>query len=64
MTTLSHKACSICGKSFPLGEFNYGSRVGRSYCQKCSSAERQAYTQGGVEAAREYREAMRAKWKR
>jgi len=64
MANLSRKACSICGKSFPLSEFSYGNREGRSYCKQCSKAEKQAYTRGGVEGAQAYREAMRAKWKR
>jgi hypothetical protein len=64
MTEPSRKACSICGKSFPLSEFSYGNREGRSYCMACSKAEKAAYAQGGVEAARQFREDMRAKWKR
>ena len=58
------KACSICGKSFALAEFAYGNRDNRSYCRQCDRADKQAYSQGGVEAARAYREGMRAKWKR
>lgn len=58
------KTCSICNASFPLREFTYGNRELRSYCQVCNRAERAAYTQGGREAARAFREAMRGKWKR
>jgi hypothetical protein len=64
MTESSRKACSICGKSFPLSEFSYGNREGRSYCKPCSKAEKAAYARGGVEAARQFREKVRAKWKR
>ena len=59
--TSASKACSICGKSFPLAEFTYGNRENRSYCRQCDRAEKQAYSQGGAEAARAYREVMRAK---
>jgi hypothetical protein len=62
--THTRKGYSICGKPFKLNEFSYGKREGRSYCQQCSKAEKQAYARGGIEAARAYREAMRAKWKR
>lgn len=57
------KACSICGKWYPFSEFEYGNRENRSYCKKCNSEEKAAYAQGGVEAARQYREKMREKWK-
>ena len=60
----AQKSCSICGASFPLKEFSYGNRDNRSYCQRCSKAERAAYVKGGREAARAFREAMRSKWKR
>jgi len=58
----ARKACSICGRSLSLSEFAYGNRENRSYCRQCSRAEKQAYSRGGVQAARAYREAMRAKW--
>lgn len=58
------KSCSICGRSFPLGEFSYGGRDRRSYCRACNQAERTAYATGGVEAALAYRETQRARWKR
>lgn len=64
MNSVSQKACSICGVSFPQSEFTYGNRENRSYCQSCSKAERAAHAQGGVEAARKYREEMRAKWRK
>jgi ribosomal protein S27AE len=63
-TASSRKACSMCGKSFALAEFAYGNRENRSYCRQCDRAEKQAYSKGGVEGARAYREAMRAKWQR
>ena len=56
------KMCSICGKWFLYSEFEYGNRENRSYCKKCNSEERAAYSQGGTEAAREYREERRSKW--
>lgn len=59
----AHKSCSICGKSFPLQEFSYGQRENRSYCKSCNKEERLAYAKGGAEAARAFREAMRAKWR-
>ena len=64
MPDQAQKSCSICGRSYPLREFSYGQRENRSYCQSCNKAERSAYAQGGAEAARAYREAMRAKWQR
>lgn len=64
MNVTSRKSCSICGKSFPLTEFSYGNRDNRSYCRACDKVEKAAYAKGGVEAARSYREEMRAKWKR
>ena len=60
---MSLKACSICGKSFPLSEFTYGNRENRSYCRTCNKEERQAYAEGGRESARAYREEMRKSWK-
>jgi len=38
MDESSCKACSICGLTFPLLEFNYGKRDGRSYCKACNKA--------------------------
>ena len=64
MNDPSQKACSICGVSYPAGEFSYGSRDGRSYCKECDKAEKAAYSQGGAEAARKFREGKRSKWKR
>ena len=60
----SQKSCSICGVSFPLAEFNYRSRENQSYCQSCDKLDMQARSQGGIEAARKFREEMRAKWKK
>ncbi|MDH4230640.1 MAG: hypothetical protein OEW04_01260 [Nitrospirota bacterium] len=54
--SLTDKQCSICGKRFPVAEFSYGRRDNRSYCKKCNKEEVAAYRQGGVEAARDYRE--------
>jgi ribosomal protein S27AE len=59
----SHKACSICGKSYLLAEFSYGNREMRSYCRSCSKLEKAAYAKGGTEAARQFRESQRARWK-
>ena len=64
MNEISRKACSICGKSLPLTEFSYGNRECRSYCKSCDKGEKAAYSRGGAEAARAFREAMRAKWNR
>ena len=61
--TSSHKCCSVCGCSFPLEEFTYGNRENRSYCGKCNAMDKQAYAQGGAEAARAFREGARAIWK-
>ena len=58
------KTCSICGVSFPDLEFTYGGRENRSYCRSCSKLEKQAYARGGVEAAREFREGMRSRWRK
>ena len=63
-TSDTGKTCSICGKWHPHSEFEYGNRDSRSYCQKCNSEERAAYSHGGKEAARQYREEMRTKWKK
>jgi hypothetical protein len=56
------KSCSICGQWFPTAEFDYGNKENRSYCRRCSKEEKRAYAQGGVEAAREYRNGQRATW--
>jgi hypothetical protein len=47
----SGKPCSICGRLFPFDEFSYGNRDNRSYCQQCNREEKQAYSEGGVDAA-------------
>jgi len=60
----SGKNCSICGKLFQYSEFAYGNREDRSYCQTCNSEEKTAYSQGGKEAARQYRDKMRSKWQK
>lgn len=62
MTNPSGKTCSICGEWKSAEEFEYGNRVDRSYCKKCNREERAAYTRGGREAAKEYREKQRDKW--
>lgn len=62
-SSADNKLCSICGKRFPAAEFSYGRRDNRSYCQKCNKEEKEAYRQGGVESAREYRARKRAEWK-
>ena len=64
MMNNSQKSCSICGKSFPMNEFSYGNRENRSYCSSCDKAEKAAYSAGGKEAARSFREEMRRRWKR
>lgn len=61
-STPEGKSCSICGTWFPSAQFSYGSRVNRSYCQQCNVKEKNARTQGGSEAAREFREEMRQKF--
>ena len=64
MNTSSRKTCSICGTSYALSEFSYGSRENRSYCRACDKAEKAAYSKGGAEAARKFREDQRSKWQR
>jgi hypothetical protein len=64
MIQTSRKSCSICGVDFPMPEFTYGKRENRSYCQSCNRAERRAYRHGGKEAARKFREDMRATWRK
>lgn len=61
---IAERHCSICGNRFPASEFSYGRRDDRSYCRKCNREEKAAYRRGGIEAAREYRESKRSKWKR
>jgi hypothetical protein len=58
------KACSICGERYPSTEFEYGNREGRSYCKQCNKEERAAYSLGGADAARKYREDMRSRSKK
>lgn len=53
------KNCSICGIWHPHYEYIYGNRSNRSYCRKCNREERAAYAEGGVDAARRYREEKR-----
>lgn len=64
MNELSRKTCSICGVSFLMGEFSYGNRNNRSYCKACDKGEKAAYAKGGTEAARNFRDEKRSKWKR
>lgn len=64
MTQSPQKSCSICGKSYPMTEFCYGNRENRSYCKTCDKAEKAAYSKGGTEAARAFREGQRSQWKR
>jgi hypothetical protein len=63
-TSESGKLCSICGVFHPHSEFEYGNRSNRSYCQRCNRDEKAAYSEGGTEAAREYRESKRASWQK
>jgi len=58
------KSCSICRKAYPSKQFNYGNRENRSYCQSCNQQERAAYSRGGAEAARAFRDEVRRKWAR
>lgn len=58
------KKCSICGIWHNHSEYAYGNRENRSYCRQCNKEEKAAYSQGGVETARMYREKMRSKWKK
>ena len=60
---MNDKGCSICGNTFSYDEFTYGNRENRSYCRKCDKEEKSAYSKGGKDAARQYRETMRSKWK-
>ncbi len=61
MTTIDGKSCSICNKWHRMSEYDYGNRPNRSYCQKCSKEEQAAYSKGGKEAAKLFRENMRRK---
>lgn len=63
MTEMSQKSCSSCGRTYGAVEFNYGNKECRSYCRACDKAEKSAYTSGGAEAARRFRDEQRAKWK-
>lgn len=47
-----------------MTEFCYGNRENRSYCKTCDKAEKAAYSKGGTEAARAFREGQRSQWKR
>ena len=62
--TPTQKTCSICGKSLPMESFSYGNRENRSYCRSCNQQDRAAYSKGGSEAARAFREEMRSRWSR
>ena len=55
----TNKACSICGVSFPLAEFEYGRRPNRSYCQTCNKQERASLTIERTKAI--YRDAVDAR---
>ena len=59
---MDQKACSICGKTLLAAEFRYGNRENRSYCHTCNKAEKAAYSAGGKESARQFRDELRAKW--
>ena len=56
------KACSICGKWHTTEEYHYGNRENRSYCRICNKEEKSAYSLGGVDAARKYRDDKRRFW--
>ena len=58
----SGKICSICGKWHSSDHYDYANRPNRSYCRVCNNEEKAAYTSGGIEAARQYREDRRASW--
>lgn len=59
----AHKACSICGRSFPASEFDYGNRENRPYCRSCNKLERAAYARGGRDEAEAFRESQRRLWR-
>ena len=61
---MNSKQCSISGTTKTPDNFNYGNREDRSYCKQCSSEEKAAYSWGGKEAARAYRESKRQKWRK
>lgn len=63
MNESAQKACSICGKSYPLGEYRYGNRDNRSYCQSCNTEDQAIYVKGGREAVKKWRDEMRRRWK-
>jgi len=58
----SEKRCSICGETYPIAEFSYGNRDNRSYCRVCNREEKKAYSQGGRESAKLYRDQKRKEW--
>ena len=60
----TEKQCSICGETKNTSEFAYGNRENRSYCATCNSAEKAAYSSGGTEAARKFRDSKRASWRK
>ena len=61
MASSDGKSCSICNKWHRMSEYDYGNKLNRSYCQRCNKEERESYSKGGKEAAKEYRENMRRK---
>jgi hypothetical protein len=61
MPTTGGKKCSTCNKWYRMTEYEYGKRSNRSYCQRCNKEERAAYSIGGKEAAKEYRDSIRRK---
>ena len=61
MSVESHKSCYICGKSFPLGEFEYGGKD-RSYCRSCNREDKAIRSKGGAQAARAFVANERSKW--
>jgi hypothetical protein len=62
MISESHKTCIVCGKSFPMSEFDYGNRANNSYCRQCAKGYGAAYTKGGQKAGQEFLEREKAKW--
>jgi hypothetical protein len=57
------KLCSICGQSFGIDQFTYGNRSTNSYCKTCRKEVGAAYSRGGTEAADQFRQEMRSRWK-
>ena len=53
------KACAVCRRRFPLGEFEYGNRTNNSYCKACKRENQRAYQAGGVAAAKRFRNSQR-----